>query len=253
MGVTAMARGLTLTLAEEKFAQAYIDCDGNAELAWTKAFGDSRRERGWSNAGRMLKKAPVFLRIQELRANVIERLDMSRNELIDQLAPIARSCVTDYYSWDEDGNLALKTSDDLTREQAKAISEVIVTKEASGRSTIRFKLHDKIPAVKQIAALAGYSGETNINVTQFVLRAPTVEKTTEDWLAKNQGHALPDAKQIEASAVDITPTVEHAPPYSPPAHETERKAAPERPTLPEPKGLRMDGERGPRGGGYKRF
>ena len=84
-----------------------------------------------------------------------KRNHMDADEVLQELARLARSNVLDYVSYDRSGGVAIKDSSELTKEQARAIAEVSETVNAQGARQIKFKLHDKIKALSNLAKHLG--------------------------------------------------------------------------------------------------
>jgi hypothetical protein len=192
-----MARGLTL--AEEKFAQAYIDSGSNAELAWAMAFGQGRRDKGWSNSSRMLRKPAVVARIMELRAGIVERLELTRDKILAELEAVAFHNVADYLTHDGK-TLEVRDINELTRDQARCIQSITETEHG-----LKITFHDKLQAINLINKMLGHYGNSDsVTLRTFCVRVPFVSASAEAWLEDHSPSTRLPAppQQIEASTVD---------------------------------------------------
>jgi phage terminase small subunit len=145
----------------EKFAQGLASgktADEAYELAGFKP------NRG--NASRLKSNENILKRIEEIKSIVteraIEKLAITKERIVDELAKIGFSNMLDYMRAGPDGDPYLDFSD-LTRDQAAALSEVTVEdfKDGRGEDTrdvrrVKFKLHDKKSALVDLAKLLGY-------------------------------------------------------------------------------------------------
>ncbi len=130
----------------ELFARAYvIDC--NATNAAIKA--GFAKKTAYSQGSRLLKDVEVQARIAQLVAEKAQKLDISAEKVLGELAKMGFANMLDYMRVDEDGEFVVDFSK-LTREQAAAIQEYTV--DATGgtgdgeRKVVmrtRFKLADK--------------------------------------------------------------------------------------------------------------
>ncbi len=98
-----------------------------------------------AQAGRLLTKEKVKAIIDEGLARQLEEADLEAADVVRELKKLGFSNMGDYASFGPDG-VELNDSEDLTRDQLAAVSEVTETKTETGGS-IRFKLHDKHAAL----------------------------------------------------------------------------------------------------------
>ncbi|SCB30388.1 terminase small subunit [Rhizobium lusitanum] len=145
----------------EKFAQGLAGgktADEAYELAGFKP------NRG--NASRLKSNENILKRIEEIKAAVteraIEKLAVTKERIVEELAKIGFSNMLDYMRAGPDGDPYLDFSG-LTRDQAAALSEVTVEDFKDGRGEdardvrrVKFKLHDKKGALVDLAKLLGY-------------------------------------------------------------------------------------------------
>jgi hypothetical protein len=86
-----------ITIAEERFCDAYVRLDGNADAAFEESFGRSQSSCGWSNTHRIMARPGVILRIHQLRQELSEHLRVDREAVADELAEIAFSNIADFW------------------------------------------------------------------------------------------------------------------------------------------------------------
>ena len=139
-----------LNAKEERFCREYV-IDLHVTRAATAA-GYSEKTAG-QQGSRLLTKPAVQAFIAELQAEVAEKLEISQERIVAELARIGFSNIGDYLAFGPDGVL-LKDSLNLSRAQLSAVSEVTETKTEVGGS-VKFKLHDKLAALEKLAKHLG--------------------------------------------------------------------------------------------------
>lgn len=133
----------SLPIKHQLFVLHYPQCDHNATQAAIAA-GYSPKTAG-IQGHQLLKKLQGY--IKPLQQQLIQRVQMSAEEVVDRLGQIARSDIRQVMSWDvEAGTVQLKSSDKISDEAAYAISEIQTHKTKYG-TEIRVKVHDKAIAL----------------------------------------------------------------------------------------------------------
>jgi Terminase small subunit len=179
-----------LTIAEERFCLHLVE-HHSPEQAFMHAYGYSNRTHGYTCVDQEVKKPHVQARILELRADLEQRTAIGRERVAAELGNIGFQNISDYL--DHDGeNLTLKALGQLTREQSGAIKGI--TQDKDGR--IKLEFYDKISALRDLAKLMGWTQETTVNATQYVIMAPPV---TED----EQAFERAALRQIEGTAIEV--------------------------------------------------
>lgn len=89
---------------------------------------------------------------------LMERTDLTRTFIVDELAKVARANAGDYFEWCPDG-VTIRASSELSEEQKAAVSEVSGTKTEVGSSTARLKLYDKVTALERLGRVLGLFNE----------------------------------------------------------------------------------------------
>lgn len=150
----------SLTGKQRMFVAEYLS-DLNATQAAIRA-GYSRAgasTAGWKN----LQKSNVRAAIAEAQASRLSKLGMDAADVLAELVRIARANVLDYMRIGEQGEPIVDFSR-LDREAAAALSEVVVDELGRGAAKgevrrVRFRLHDKLAALKELAKHFDLVGE----------------------------------------------------------------------------------------------
>lgn len=132
-----------LTAKQQVFVEEYL-VDLNATQAAIRAGYSKKTARfiGCEN----LTKPNIAAAIAEKKAERSARVQLEADRVLYEIKAIATSDIRDYLSYGPNG-VVLKDSRGLTNEQSAAIGEVTETLSSKGRSTVRFKLHDKLKAL----------------------------------------------------------------------------------------------------------
>ncbi len=132
------------------FVQEYIiDFNGTKaiERAGYKAKGAAIA------ATKLLMKPKIQAAIALAVEQRAERTGVQADMVVQELARLGFSNMADYVTWGPTG-VTLKTSEELTENQARAVVEVSETVTENGR-TVKFKLHDKKGALDSLAKHLG--------------------------------------------------------------------------------------------------
>jgi phage terminase small subunit len=144
-------------------------CQGIAEGmtggdAYIRAGYASNANAASVSATRLLKDAKISARIAELlkrredievkaTEKAVNKLAISKEKVLAELAKIAFADAGDYFDWGPDG-VTVKNKSELTAEQRVVVSEVSQTVTEKG-GTIRVKLHDKRAALVDLGKHLG--------------------------------------------------------------------------------------------------
>ena len=157
-----------LSEKQATFVQEYL-IDLNATQAAIRA-GYSKGSAA-RYAVELLNKTHVAEAIRKAMAERNQRVEISQDRILEELACIAFGDLRDLATWDEHG-VKLKSSTELTDEQAAAISEIAetVTKDGGNR---KIKRHDKVKALELLMRHKGMlndklnlSGELNVSALE---------------------------------------------------------------------------------------
>jgi phage terminase small subunit len=152
----AMAK---LTAKQERFVEQYL-IEPNATQAAIRAGYSAKtaREIGPQN----LKKLVIAVAIEKARAKRAEHAELTADLVIDELRKIAFANLADYVSRTPAGEPHLDFAA-LTRDQAAALSEVMVANFVDGDGagarpvrSVRFKLYDKRAALVDLGRHLGF-------------------------------------------------------------------------------------------------
>lgn len=143
-----MARKLTDKQAA--FVAEYL-VDLNATQAAIRA-GYSERT-AYRIGAELLQKTSVAEAIAAAQAKRAQRVEITADRVVSELAKIAFADPRDLMEWGPDG-VKLKASADLTEEQAASVAEVSETTTKDGGS-LRLKKHDKVKALELLGRHMG--------------------------------------------------------------------------------------------------
>jgi phage terminase small subunit len=148
-----------LSEKQKRFVSEYL-IDLNATQAAIRA-GYSKKT-ATVQASRLLTNAKVQEELSKQQTKVAERLEITKDRIVDELAKIGFANMLDYMRAGLDGDPYLDFSG-LTRDQAAALSEVTVEDFRDGRGEdardvrrVKFKLHDKKGALVDLAKMLGF-------------------------------------------------------------------------------------------------
>lgn len=181
---TQMARD-TLTPKQEAFAQHYA-IHGNASEAYRTAYGAVGKNENTISVGgaKLLKLGKVMVRIAELsqrkQAVLEEKFDVTVEQIGRELMALGFYDVRDFYTWGtqtviktkgkgenvtevevEEPYVRLKTSDELTPRQAKAVVGVEMSVSRTGERLVTMKLADKRAALVDLGKHLGFFEKDN--------------------------------------------------------------------------------------------
>lgn len=143
--------------------QAYFDAGGKAKNGNTAD----------AAVCRMLKNVKVKAFHDSLLASIVNSAIMTREEALERLSVMARTSVKDIANFrkarvgeDENGKDVyqsvwdMKGCDDITENQAMAISEL-----SAGKDGLKFKMHSQASAIKQLSEMEGWNSATKHELT----------------------------------------------------------------------------------------
>jgi phage terminase small subunit len=144
------APGGEMTDRKRLFVKEYL-VDLNATQAALRA-GYSAKTAN-AQGGRLLRDVSVRTAIENGKAARADRLAVSADRVIKELARIAFGDPRDVMSWGPDG-VALKDSSALEDDEAMQVAEVSQTTSATGGS-LKLKKHDKVKALELLGRHIG--------------------------------------------------------------------------------------------------
>ncbi|EMG53151.1 terminase small subunit [Ochrobactrum sp. CDB2] len=153
---------MSLTPKQERFVAEYL-IDLNATQAAIRAGYSEKTAQ--QQGSRLLLNVVVQEAIAKGQNKTAEKLEITKDRIVEELAKIGFSNMLDYMRSGSDGDPYLDFSN-LTREQAAALSEVTVEDFKDGRGEdardvrrIKFKLNDKKGALVDLAKMLGFMVE----------------------------------------------------------------------------------------------
>lgn len=139
---------------QRRFVDEYlVDCSG-AKAA--RRAGYSQKTAA-SQGAQLLSNLKVQAALKERMASVAERIGLSAQKVVEEIARVAFSDMRRFTTWGPSG-VTLNDSAALSDDDARCVAEVSETTSEKGGS-IRFKLHDKMGALKELAERMGIDRE----------------------------------------------------------------------------------------------
>jgi len=145
-----------LTIKQENFCNYHIIENGNATKAYRRAFSCSNMKNETVNrcAFELLNTPKIAARIEELRSEIKEKLDITKEMVLTELSAILQAKITDYVEFDG-VTVRFKSFDKLSETQIKAIESIKET-----RNGIELKLHGKSWTIERICKMLGFDSPT---------------------------------------------------------------------------------------------
>lgn len=193
---------MALTRKQQAFVTAYLDGGmSNASAAYRIAYPTSvtwTSQAVASAASEMLKHHKVvgiLAAARDKAKKAIEssedRYAVSKGRISRALSQMAFADSRKFYQWTETG-VKLKSSDDLTDDEAAAVQAVTHTVTKDG-GTIRVQLADKRQALMDLAKLHGYIVEKFDGKVEHA-PPPDARAPLEQVLARAKGKAEPETR-----------------------------------------------------------
>ena len=134
-----------LTEKQIRFVEAML-IEPDAKAAYIKAGYSARGSAAEVNASRLLRNAKVKAALKELRQQRSIRTEITADRVLQEIAAISFSRITDVVSFDADG-VDFKNSDELDDKAKAAIASVTYSNSQNGGIRQSAKMHDKIAAL----------------------------------------------------------------------------------------------------------
>ena len=160
---------VALTAKQKAFVAEYL-IDLNATQAAIRA--GYAEKTAYSQGQRLLKHVEIQAAIQKAQANREKRTEITQDRVLAELAKLGFSDMRQFTAWGP-GGVGLKSSDELTDEEAACVAEVSETVTQAG-GTVRFKLHDKKGALELLARHLGMLNDklAIIGEVQYEIKKP---------------------------------------------------------------------------------
>ena len=143
-----------LTLKQQAFVEEYVVHFDGKRAAIKAGYSEASAS---AQASQQLNNPKIQTAIAKVLDQYALKHDVLKKRVLDQLANIAFSDITDYQVWNGD-YATLKDSEQLTKAQRAAIHQVkvtTVTKEDEARHTVELKLCSKEKALELIGRHLG--------------------------------------------------------------------------------------------------
>lgn len=159
-----------LTPRQERFVQEYLVDLNGTQAAIRAGYSKKTAEQG---AAQLLSNIKVASAIAIGKASTAEKLGVTKEMIVSELKKLGFSNMLDYMRIGTDGDPVLSFQD-LTRDQAAALSEVTVEDYVDGRGEdardvkrVKFKLSDKRSALVDLGKHLGmFVDKTEVSVSQ---------------------------------------------------------------------------------------
>lgn len=97
----------------------------------------------------LLKRPHVAAYINKRRNEYAEKYKIEQEKILQEVAQIGFSNISDYLTFDKDG-VHLKNSEDLTPEQLSAISQISTSYTKAGDMNVNVKMYDKLEGLRMV-------------------------------------------------------------------------------------------------------
>lgn len=159
-------------------------------------------------AKHMLSRPEIMAAINDIAAERRKRYAIDAERVLREFATIGFADIRDVVTWKK-GKVTIRDADDLSPEQAAAISEITETVDASGKRTVKVKMHPKVPALEALGKnLRLFQADTNVNLLVANLTA-LPEDVLEQRVMQLMGRK--PARAEMAKLIEATPVPEAAP------------------------------------------
>lgn len=155
-----------LTPKQAEFCNQYL-IDFNATQAAIRAGYSQKRasELGYQ----LLHKTTVQSQITKLQGKSREKAEITKQEVLSELAAILRANIKDYMTFDGK-TIKFKSFDELTETQLKAIEGIKQTKNG-----IELKLHGKSWSIDRVCKILGFDSPQDMNVMLEAMDEGTID------------------------------------------------------------------------------
>lgn len=170
-----------LTPKQTKFINVYLET-GNASEAYRRTYSCERMKDATINrkAVELLRNGKITARIEELQRELRKLSDITKEEVLSELASILRAKITDYLHFNG-FQIAFKSFEDLTEPQIKAIESI----KENRHGEIELKLHGKNWTIDRICKILGFDSAQDFNVNLEKLDESAIDSIIERLIPKN--------------------------------------------------------------------
>lgn len=132
---------------QQRFIDEYL-IDFNATRAALVAGYSNKTAR--AQGARLLTNANVKAEIDKRKAETVEALQITREQVVQELASLGFANLTDFIELNESREIQLKSLEDIPTDKLKALSSLEVSKNG-----LKVKLYDKIRALETLGRYTG--------------------------------------------------------------------------------------------------
>ena len=159
----AKKKSAALTPMMKRFVQEYIK-DLNGKAAYIRAGYKARGNSAEASASALLRNPKVKAAVQKEMDKRAERTHVDQDRVVLELARIAFSNLSQFCTWGPSG-VNLFESTVIDPDIIGCVQEVSETPSKYG-DTIKFKLHDKCPALKMLGQHLGmFTEKVDLTIT----------------------------------------------------------------------------------------
>lgn len=182
-----------LTEKQKRFAQEYL-VDLNATQAAIRA-GYSEKT-AYSIGQRLLKKVEIQAAIQKQQEKLRNKLEITQERVLEELAAVAFANGTDYVTITQTGSVRITPTGKLSEEKKKAVAAI-----KEGQYGTEVKLYDKVRALELLGKHLGVfdNGAANAAAEENNIFA-VIEKSTREEM---DIRAIPEIEPPAESGDDL--------------------------------------------------
>jgi phage terminase small subunit len=173
-----------LSPRQENFCREYL-IDFNATRAYQRAgYASSSDEIARKNAAKLMTTEVIKARIQELKGDRAERVDIEGDRVLKEIARLAFSSITDVISFSDRG-IVLKDSSHLDDDVKGAIAEVTIVENEKGIKK-SVKMHDKNKSLALLMKYLGLDSDFNSAIACLKKYGLVLYQTDAGWQVKDE-------------------------------------------------------------------
>lgn len=150
-----------MTDKQKIFADEYL-IDLNATRAYKAAYPRVKNDNtAGASAARLLRNAKIAEYIKERMAERAERIEVSQDDVVKELAKIGFAQITDYVIVDDSGRVVIKPTLELEENKVGAIAGI-----KEGANGIEIKMNDKVKALELLGRHLGmFTDKSEVKAT----------------------------------------------------------------------------------------
>lgn len=107
-----------MTEREQRFIEQYMICWNGAKAAEKAGYSQKWADR---EANRLLKRADIQATIEARKQQLVKKAEVTQEQVLQEFIRLGLSNIGDFASWEANGQVTVKPSDELTLGQKAAI------------------------------------------------------------------------------------------------------------------------------------